>query len=205
MVKILHRPVRYLEPMPSPEEVAAAVARNLRAQRTQRGWTLDTLATRAGVSKGMLVQIEQQRTNPSIATLCRLSDALGIALGSLVEVAETPVVRVVAADEVVTLWHGPAGGRGNLLLGADPPTYLELWDWRLAAGEAHDGEAHPPGSRELLAVLEGALVVGVDGADHRVEAGGAVLFRADRPHRYAAGGPGGCRFVMAVSQPPPEP
>jgi len=195
--------------MPTPDEVAAAVARNLRAARTQRGWTLDVLAARAGVSKGMLVQVEQRRTNPSIATLCRLADALGIALGRLVEVAEAPAVRVVAADEVVTLWHGPAGGRGDLLLAADggggAQAVLELWAWHLEPGEAHDGEAHPPGSRELLAVRSGTLSLVVDGAETRVEAAGAVLFRADRPHRYANPGPGPCSLVMVVSQPPPEP
>ncbi|MGZ4466446.1 MAG: hypothetical protein ACXVW0_13885 [Nocardioides sp.] len=35
----------------------STVARNVRALRTEQAWTLDELAGRSGVSKGMLVQI----------------------------------------------------------------------------------------------------------------------------------------------------
>ena len=53
------------------ETVTDAVARNVREARLERGWTLEQLATRSGVSKGMVVQIEQARTNPSIGTLSK--------------------------------------------------------------------------------------------------------------------------------------
>ena len=95
--------------MPDADEVAAAIARNARELRTERQWSLDQLATRAGVSKGMLVQIEQARTNPSIATLCRLADAFGVSLAQLVELSAASTVRVVeAADVVITMGCGDA-------------------------------------------------------------------------------------------------
>ena len=63
--------------MTIPAEVAGAVALNLRRLRTSRQWSLDTLAARSGVSKGMLVQLEGARTNPSLGTLpwqsCRVT------------------------------------------------------------------------------------------------------------------------------------
>lgn len=36
----------------------AAIARNVRAARGSRGWSLDALAARSGVSKGVLVTLE---------------------------------------------------------------------------------------------------------------------------------------------------
>ncbi|HEV3465223.1 MAG TPA: helix-turn-helix transcriptional regulator, partial [Actinomycetota bacterium] len=60
-------------------------------------WTLEDLATRAGISKGMLLQVEQARTNPSVATICRLATALGVSIASLVEAPEGPSARVVRA------------------------------------------------------------------------------------------------------------
>ena len=63
--------------MTDPAMVPAAAARTLRSLRTGRGWSLDALASRSGVSRGALVAIEQARGNPSIATLCRISDAFG--------------------------------------------------------------------------------------------------------------------------------
>jgi transcriptional regulator with XRE-family HTH domain len=105
--------------MPSSEAVAAAVARNTRRLRTERGWSLDQFAQRSGVSKGMLVQLEQARTNPSLGTLCKLAETLGVSLAGLVELHETPVVRVVTAADTVRLWASEAGSSGDLLVGTD--------------------------------------------------------------------------------------
>ena len=189
--------------MPEPEAVAAAVARNVRRLRRARGWTLDTLAARSGVSKGMLVGIEGGRTNPSIGTLCRVAEAFDANLGLLVELDETPVVRRVRADEAVRLWRGASPeSEGLLLMGSDRGEHLELWEWRIAAGDAHAGDPHPGGTREFLYVLEGALTLDVDAERLHVPAGELLAFDADRPHRYANDGDRPLRFVMLVAQPP---
>ncbi|GAB2496534.1 helix-turn-helix domain-containing protein [Streptosporangium sandarakinum] len=183
-----------------PETITGAIANNVRAQRAHRHMTLDELAARSGVSRGMLVQVEQGRTNPSINTLTRIADALGVTVARMVEVADTPVVRVVAPADVVTFPHGEESS-ARLLVGSDAPAILELWDWRLAPGEHHDGDAHPPGTREMLSVLEGELSLSVHGRSHLVPTDGAVLFSADRPHRYANLGDTPLRFVMVVTEP----
>ncbi len=185
--------------MTEPDLVNAAIARNLRSERTRRAWTLDELAARSSVSKGMLIAVEQARTNPSISTLCRISDAFGISLARLVEVAAPPVVRIVRRDAVVPLWQGEAGGRGELRYGADDPDNLELWHWEMAAGEQFEGDPHPAGTRELLSVEAGTLTLQVDDDEHRIGTGESVAFRADRPHVYANRGRGALRFVMVVS------
>ncbi|MEU4537164.1 XRE family transcriptional regulator [Streptosporangium sp. NPDC023825] len=183
-----------------PETITAAVANNVRAQRAHRQMTLDELAARSGVSRGMLVQVEQGRTNPSISTLTRIADALGVTVARMVEVSDTPVVRVVSGADVVTFPHGKSS-TARLLVGTDAPAILELWDWRLAPGDHHDGDAHPPGTREMLTVLEGCLTLSVYGKSHLAEAGDAVVFSADRPHRYANEGDTPLRFMMVVTEP----
>jgi transcriptional regulator with XRE-family HTH domain len=185
--------------MAEPDVVNTAIARNLRAERGRRAWTLDELAARSSVSKGMLIAIEQVRTNPSISTLCRISDAFGISLARLVEVAAPPVVRIVRRDAVVPLWQGEAGGRGELRFGADDPDNLELWHWEMAPGERFVGDPHAVGTRELLSVEAGTLTLQVDDDEHRIATGESVAFRADRPHGYANRGRGALRFVMVVS------
>ncbi|CAL2063804.1 hypothetical protein GPN2_13046 [Streptomyces murinus] len=45
------------------ELLTQSLARNVRHWRSVRGFTLDVLAARAGVSRGMLIQIEQARTS----------------------------------------------------------------------------------------------------------------------------------------------
>ena len=59
------------------DSIARAIGGRVRQGRGSRGWTLDQLAERSGVSRRMLVSIEQGSANPSITTLLRISDALG--------------------------------------------------------------------------------------------------------------------------------
>ncbi|MDP4502919.1 helix-turn-helix domain-containing protein [Nonomuraea turcica] len=185
--------------MEDPELINQAIANNVRFQRSHRGLTLDQLAARSGVSRGMLVQVEQGRTNPSVSTLTRIASALGVTVARLVEVGDVPMVRIVDKADVVTFRQGDVQAR--LLVGADTPMILELWDWRLAPGEHHDGDPHPPGTREMLTVLEGELTLSVYGRSHVIGKDDAVLFTADRPHRYANQGEEELRLIMVVAEP----
>ena len=48
--------------------------------RHELRWTLDQLAEAAGVSRRMVVNVEQGTANPSVGTLLRLGEALGVGL-----------------------------------------------------------------------------------------------------------------------------
>ena len=180
--------------MPEADDVNAAVARNVRGHRTRMAWTLEDLAARSGVSKGMLSQIEQARTNPSVATICRLATALGVSVATLVEAPEMPSARVVRADEAVTLWAGSReGSAARLLVGSGTSQQVELWD-----GDGYASEAHPSGTRELLMVIDGELTLELDGIPHQVCDGDAIAFVADRPHAYRNRGTAPLRYSLSV-------
>lgn len=188
--------------MNDPRRIEAALAANLREWRTRRGWSQSELAARAGLSKTMLVQVEQAQTNPSIATLCKLANALGIALMKLVEVTDEPVVRRITPADVAWLWRGRTRGSvAGLVAGVEVPVPVELWEWRIGARDRYDAVAHPGGTREFVYVLEGAATVTVDGVDVALAAGECAVFQADRPHRYASSGGRATRFVMVVIEP----
>src|SRR5215831_15184930 len=78
-------PVPRGEDMAEVPDITAAVARTLQALRADRGWSLDQLAARSGVSKGVLVALEQGRSNPNLATLARIGDAFGVPVTLLVD------------------------------------------------------------------------------------------------------------------------
>jgi transcriptional regulator with XRE-family HTH domain len=185
--------------VPEPEDINAAVARNVRGNRTRLAWTLEDLAARSGVSKGMLSQVEQARTNPSVATICRLATALGVSIASLVEAPEVPSARVVRAGEAVTLWTGgDTGSAARLLVGSGTSQQVELWDVRMVPGDGYASEGHPSGTRELLLGIDGELTLEVDGVPHRVGAGDAIAFVADRPHAYRNLGSSPLRYSLTV-------
>lgn len=187
--------------MSEQELIGEAVARTVRTLRGRHGWSLDELAARAGVSKGVLVGLEQGRGNPNLSTLIRVSDALGVSLTHLVQVRDEPLVRLFPPDRHVVLWRGPDGGTGTLLAGSDPRPSLELWDWLLRPGELRESEAHIPGTKELIHVQEGILTLNVDGHADTLAAGTAAVFVGDRPHAYGNETAADVRFTLAVLDP----
>jgi transcriptional regulator with XRE-family HTH domain len=187
-----------------PRRLEAALAHNLREWRTRRGWSQAELASRSGLSKGMLVQIEQSQTNPSIATLCKLANALGVAVPRLVEVADEPIFRRVTAGDVAWLWRGRGKGSGaGLVGGIESPLPVELWEWRMGRDDEYEAVAHPAGTREIVYAIEGRVRVAVEGMETTIAAGECAIFHADRPHRYAAAGGRAARFMMVVVEPLP--
>ena len=91
-------------------ELASAIGRRVKLERQGRRWTLDQLADVAGVSRRMVVNVEQGVANPSVAILLRLSDALGIGLPALVEPPQARPVKVTRAGQGAVLWSSEAGG-----------------------------------------------------------------------------------------------
>jgi transcriptional regulator with XRE-family HTH domain len=161
--------------------LARSLADAVRGFRTARGWTLDDLAGRSGVSRRLIVQVEQGEANPSIGTLLRLAGALEVTLTDLVTEHEVSWIGVRAPSEATELWQGPNGGRALLDVSRGP---LELWSWMLEPGETHTSDAHHPGALELVKVLKGTLVLEVDDQTATVKTGHSAWFDASRQHAY---------------------
>lgn len=182
-------------------KLAAAIGARVKHERTKRGWTLDQLAGAAAVSRRMVVSVEQGAVNPSVGTLLRLSDALGVGLPALVEPPERSPLTITRAGDGATLWTGEFGGRGVLLAGTTPPDVVELWDWTLGARDTHVSEAHAGGTRELVHVLDGVLVIEVAGEAIELNIGDAVTFPGDVAHSYANPSEVPTRFSLTVFEP----
>ena len=188
--------------------VAAAVCRKVGMLRRERRLSFDQLALRSGVSKGLLVQLEQGNANPSIGTLCRIASALGASVAEIVDASETQAVRIAGEDAHIRLWSGPKGGHGTLVIGSEGPDMLEFWRWELRPGESHSSPPHTPGTREILCVQSGELVFEADGVEHKLRPGHALCAPTDRSHSYGCSGRHAVHFTMVVAEPgrkPPRP
>lgn len=181
-------------------ELLAVLSARIRARREERRLSLDRLAARSQVSKGMLVHIENGRANPSIATLCKVAAALGASVADLVQASGQQPADVLPAGAPRLLWRGPKGGTATLLVGSGGPDMLELWTWTLRAGERYEATAHPDGTQELLHVEQGSLGLAFGDVRYVIPAGGSAVAHTDRPHAYAAEGRRPVRFTMVVAE-----
>jgi transcriptional regulator with XRE-family HTH domain len=166
--------------------VSAAVSSRLKALRRERNLTLDALSRLAGVSKGMLVEIEKGAANPSIGTLCK--------------VAAASPVRIIPEKEIPTLWNGPDGGSARLLAGTSGPDMIELWRWVMRPGEVYESQGHPTGTVELFHVEKGVLHLTVGDKKLVMQRGVSAVARTDVPHTYANGGTTELAFTMSVAE-----
>jgi transcriptional regulator with XRE-family HTH domain len=181
--------------------LTALIGGRVRQERQSKGWTLDQLAAASGVSRRMLVSVEQGAANPSVGTLLRISDALGVGLPALVKPVGSAAVKVTKRGEGAALWVGEFGGRGVLIAGTEPPDVMELWDWTLGPGDERVSETHATGTRELLHVHQGQVTIDVDGQKITLDVGDAVSFHGDVPHSYANLTRRPARFSLAVFEP----
>ncbi|MFD3678391.1 helix-turn-helix domain-containing protein [Streptomyces sp. NPDC058613] len=184
------------------EKLTQSLAANLKRWRGERGFTLDALAARAGVSRGMIIQIEQARTNPSVGTTVRLADALGVSISALLDYDRGPQVRIVAPQKAVRIWTSEAGSSTTMLIGTDERGPMELWTWHLVPGEGTDSAPHPSGTIEMLHVTAGELTLVVGEEEFRVPVGAAATFEANLAHSYRNDGSVPMEMTLAVSVPP---
>lgn len=184
------------------DQLTQSLARNLKRWRGERGFTLDALAARAGVSRGMIIQIEQARTNPSVGTTVKLADALGVSITTLLDYEQGPHVRLVPREQAVRMWSTDKGSSTTLLVGTEARGPLELWAWTLMPGDVSASDPHPDGTTELLHVTAGELTLVVDGVNHPVPAGTSAVFESNVPHEYRNDGEETVEMTMAVSIPP---
>lgn len=187
--------------MPETEAALRTVAQNVKSARTRAGLSLDELGRRAQVSKGALVALEKAQGNPNLATLVRLADALGISVSALMQGADENHVRVATATAIDPLWTSDNGGEARLMLTVPGPAPVEVWRWRLGPGDSYPSHPHQAGVHETISVLDGNMVLTLDGTEHPLAAGQTAAFPGDRPHGYHNPNPTPCDLIMTVHLP----
>ena len=144
----------------------------IRSLRKERGLTLERLAERSDLSVGLVSQVERGKGNPSFATLAQLAHGLGYDDGGHYELL-TP--DFTGSLEVVWVEHSP---------GYDTS----------ATPYRHNGE-------EFGLVIEGRVVVHVDGVAHDLGPGDSIRYDSTVPHWYSNPGPDICRAVWVITPP----
>ena len=156
----------------------------LAALRTARALSLDELSRQAGVSKSMLSQIERNQSNPTVAVVWRLANALGVPLHELLGSSkpEAPVIATVAAHATPAL-RTPDGRCELRILGPiELAGQFEWYELSVKPGGALESQPHESGSREHLSVLSGSLEVQAGNETATLKAGETVRYAVDLPH-----------------------
>lgn len=182
------------------DDIAAVpLGHRIRELRSARGLTLTALADGAGLSTGLISQVERGLSDPSLETLRRIAKVLDVPIFSLFRQDDAATVSVVRKNrrmrvrspdhEIVYSRISPGGGR------------LEVLHGRLGPGGASAPEPWSHPSEECLVVLSGSLIVEVAGTGYELGEGDSCYFDSNLAHRYRNPGAEPAEFIVSVTPP----
>src|ERR1700678_969535 len=149
-------------PLPGSGDVVV-LGRVLRETRVAAQFSVEALAATAGVSAGLISQLERGRGNPSFLTLRRLATALQVPLGHFLQGPETGQM-VVRADRRKRLRLPTEPGLVYELLTPGLGGSLEVLRSQIPLGFDNRDDPFRHTGEECVHLLSGTLQIGIGGA-----------------------------------------
>jgi transcriptional regulator with XRE-family HTH domain len=178
------------------------IAQRLARLRAERGWSLDMVADRTGISRATLSRLERGELSPTAAMLGQLCTAYRWTLSRLMADAETRPPNVIRAAEQVT-WRDPDSGYRRRVV-SPPAAGLrgELVEVQVPAGAAVSFDASPvAGLEHHLWMLEGALALEIDGSVFQLRPGDCMRYVLTGSTRFHSTGRREARYLVAIVHP----
>ncbi len=163
-------------------EITLRTGRAVKQQREAVGFSLRMLATRSGISPSMISDIERGTKSPTVTTLVRLADALGVGAAALIDggIGPAPRIRVLRRGEGA---GGEDPARWESLGPASPGSRIGFVRYHIPpATVLGPSAAHAPGTVEHVHVAAGTIRVTVGDETAELVAGDSCSCRTDVAH-----------------------
>ncbi|MEP9379778.1 XRE family transcriptional regulator [Aquabacter sp. CN5-332] len=163
--------------------ITGQLGKTIQRLRKAYNLSLSDLSEQSGVAKSIISQIERNETNPTLATVWRLSQALDMTVERVLASSEdAPFVEKLTRADTPILVSEDGLCRLTIIGWIKTVEWLQYYDFHAEPGGELDSDAHQRGAIECLSVLSGALQVDVAGAVETVKAGETLRYRCDRRH-----------------------
>ncbi len=182
------------------EEMGAtgSIGDNLRKLRRAKQLTLKQVTEISGVSVALLSQIEREKANPSVNTLKKLADTLGVSVGYFFdEGGDATFITRANARRVLEM----GGGITYHLLSQKTAPTLEVLLNVFNEGATTGDEVYSHPGEECGIVLKGTLQVELAGRTFILEEGDSISFSSSLPHKLSNLGPGQAEAIW-INTPP---
>jgi transcriptional regulator with XRE-family HTH domain len=187
-------------PEPSPEAINENLGRRVKKLRSDRGWSLEELATASGVSRSMLSEIEREKANPTLTVTFRIARAFGMTLQELIESAEPSAskIQVIRAVDRGQVFRSDKQCEIRTLSPLNLEKDVEFYEVTLRPGGALRSQPHFEGTREFLTVEEGSVRIESDQDAEELTKGDSGTYRADIAHAIINTGKGNALVFLVV-------
>ena len=165
------------------ETMQKIVAKNIKKLRESKGLSMENLAKLSGVSKSMLAQIERGEGNPTLSTLWKIANGMGVAFDALTARPEENY-ELVKIQEMQPLLEDEGRVKNYSIFPDNGSRKFAVYYLELEKGSYWKSEAHLKGTTELITVFQGKIAIQVDGHEFRIEETQSIRFLADVAHAY---------------------
>jgi len=166
-----------------PDAVSVDVGTRLRELRESRGISMRALAIKSGLSANALSMIERSKTSPSVSTLYKIADGLGVSITAFFgQQAEKQQVIFLKADvrPRIPFTRGVFEGLGGeQFVGRVEPFVLTLESGANSGPHSMTHTGH-----EFVFCLRGELEYIVEKKIYELSPGDSLLFAAQLKHRW---------------------
>jgi transcriptional regulator with XRE-family HTH domain len=165
------------------QELSGQLGKTIQRLRKAYNLSLSELAEQSGVAKSIISQIERNETNPTLATIWRLSQALDVSIERvLASASDDPFIDKSSRGDTPILVSDDGRMRLAIIGWIKTVEWLQWYDVSAEPKAVLESEAHQRGSIECLSVRAGEFEVEVAGVVQRARAGETLRYRCDRPH-----------------------
>lgn len=175
----------------------------IKAVRERRDLTVEELARQAGVSKGLVSQIERGLVSPSIDTLVSLADCLEVDMDYLFSGSRRSKQAMVIRKGGHRRLERDGVTYERLSVVSDPEEKyaFEAFLLTIAAGGEKGSQDFGHAGKEFGLLLSGRALLDYGRNSYKLAAGDSVLFDADMPHTLKNAGKGELKAFWIATPP----
>ena len=164
------------------QQLSGQLGKTIQRLRKAYNLSLSELAEQSGVAKSIISQIERNETNPTLATIWRLSQALDVSIERVLASAEDePFLEKSNRRDTPILVSEDGKMRLAIIGWIKTVEWLQWYDISADPGGVLESDAHQRGSVETLSVLEGEFEVEVAGVVQTARTGETLRYRCGPP------------------------
>lgn len=176
------------------------IGQKIRAIRKGKGYTLETLAVKTGLSKGLLSQVERGISQPSLDSLWKITRALEASLVQFFEDIDQKHVHVIRREERRQLLFPNSNGVYSLLASGGKAK-LGLLEVRLRPGEQTRDRFVQTDGEECLYLLKGNVAVYVGDEVFHLRSEDSLYFDSSQPRMVVNEGQEEAIILWALTPP----
>lgn len=173
----------------------------IRGIRKAKNLTIKDVASDAGVTIGLISQIERNLANPSVKSLRKIADVLGVPIASFFSQQPQNLGPVVRKGEQRQLENGQSGV-SYYQLTPDNNRALEMIYSEYSPGASTGEFLFLHAGVECCYVLEGTMRIILGNREYTLGPGDTISVQAMEPHRIENVGKGALKTVWALTPPP---